>query len=173
MSNEEPAKFGAGERSRQLTLGEWVLGGLAAIGLAGVAFTFSVVLQENVIGRTSAAPERVTAAAPVPSVAGSAPGVMGGATGEPGARGEPGPRGERGPPGPRGPAGEAGIRIIRHDCPGGNCDVRCDDSEVLLTAYCGIGRTPAVYTSDSSAICRSRSTARVQIVAACVKTTSR
>jgi hypothetical protein len=47
--------------------------------------------------------------------------------------------------------------------------VRCDVSEVLLTAYCGVGRTPAVYTSDSSAICRSRSTAKVQIVAACVK----
>jgi hypothetical protein len=161
MSNEEPAKFGAGERARQLTLGEWLLGGFAALGLAGVGFTFGVVLNHNFINPTSASVER-TAADPAAETA--APGVV-----VRGAKGDPGPRGEAGPAGPRGPAGQAGIRILRQDCPGGNCDVRCEDSEVLLTAYCGIGRTPAVYTSDSSAICRSRTTAKVQVVAACVK----
>jgi hypothetical protein len=164
MSNEEPAKFGAGERSRQLTLGEWALGALGALGLAGVAFTLGFVLNQNFVNPTSAAPERGQAAASAAQTA--TPGVAFGV------KGDPGPRGEPGPPGPRGPAGDAGIRILRQDCPGGNCDVRCDDNEVLLTAYCGIGRTPAVYTSDSSAICRSRTTAKVQVVAACVKAPS-
>jgi hypothetical protein len=161
MNSEEPAKFGAGERSRQLTPGEWVLGGLAALGLAAVAFTFGVVLNRSFIQPTSAGVE--SARASEPGAQSFAAGVV-----ARGAKGDPGPRGEPGPPGPRGLAGKAGIRIVRHDCPGGNCDVRCEDGEVLLTAYCGIGRTPAVYTSDSSAICRSRTTARVQIVAACV-----
>jgi hypothetical protein len=170
MSSEEPTKFGAGERSRRLTLGEWVLGGLAAVGLAGVAFTFGMVLNHNFIVPTRAAPEAATAVAPGPQAATSGAMVgAGGAKGDQGAKGDPGPIGERGPPGPRGPSGEAGIRILRQDCPGGNCDVRCEDREVMLTAYCGIGRTPAVFTSDSSAICRSRTTARVQVVAACVK----
>ena len=164
MSSEEPVKFGAGERSRQLTLGEWVLGGLSALGLAGIAFTFGVVLQQNFIGPTSAAPEPAQTAAPATSAAQTAtpPRVVVGAKGDPGAKGE------AGPPGPRGPTGASGIRILRQDCPGGNCDVRCNDSEVMLTAYCGIGRTPAVFTSDSSAIFRSRTTAKVQVVAACV-----
>jgi hypothetical protein len=162
MSSEEPTKFGAGERSRQLTLGEWVLVGLGALGLAGIAFTFGWALNQNFINPTSAAVESARTDAPG-SVQTGAPRVVFGA------KGDPGPKGEAGPPGPRGPAGDAGIRILRQDCPGGNCNVRCDDDEVLLTAYCGIGRTPAVYTSDSSAICSSRTTARVQVVAACVK----
>jgi hypothetical protein len=153
----EPAKFGAGERTRQLTLGEWVLAGLAVLGLAAVAFTFGLVLNQNFVISTSAAPERVPA------------GAQTGAQVIRGTKGDPGPKGEAGPPGPRGPAGEAGIRILRQDCPGGNCDIRCEDNEFMLTAYCGIGRTPAVFTSDSSAICRSRTTAKVQVVAACVK----
>jgi hypothetical protein len=161
MNSEETPKFGAGERRRQLTLGEWTLGGLAAAGLIAVTVTFAMVFHQNFIGRTSATPERATSSAPA-----ATPGSAVGAKGDQGPRGE---RGPPGPPGPRGPPGDAGIRIIRQDCPGGNCDVRCDNSEVLLTAYCGIGRTPAVYTSDSSAICRSRTTARVQVVAACVK----
>lgn len=164
MSSEEPVKFGAGERSRQLTLGEWVLGGLAALGLAGVAFTFGFVLNQNFVNPTSAAPERAAATSEAQTA--TRGGVMG-------SKGDPGAMGERGPPGPRGPAGEAGIRILRQDCPGGNCDIRCDGSEVMLTAYCGIGRTPAVFTSDSSAICRSRTTAKVQVVAACVRAQSR
>jgi hypothetical protein len=40
---------------------------------------------------------------------------------------------------------------------------------VLLTAHCGIGRTAAVYPTEHSALCRSRGTARVEVVAACVK----
>jgi hypothetical protein len=162
MSSEEPTKFGAGERSRQLTLGEWVLGGLGALGLAGIAFTFGVLLNQNFINTTSAAVESARTDAPGSVQTGAPRAVFG-------AKGDPGPRGEPGPPGPRGPAGDAGIRILRQDCPGGNCDVRCEDDEILLTAYCGIGRTPAVYTSDTSAICRSRTTAKVQVVAACVK----
>lgn len=155
MSDEAPHQFNAGERNRRLTLGEWGLAALGAAGLAGVAFTFGFVVNQTI---TTVTPERAQAAVPAPAP-----------TTVIGAKGDPGPRGERGPPGPAGRPGDAGIRILRQDCPGGNCDIRCEDNEVMLTAYCGIGRTPAVFTSDSSAICRSRSTAKVQVVAACVK----
>ena len=155
MSDEAPQQFSAGERSRRLTLGEWGLVALGAAGLVAVAFTFGFVINQTI---TTITPERVPAAVPVPAT-----------TTVVGAKGDPGPRGERGPPGPAGRAGDPGIRILRQDCPGGNCDIRCEDNEVMITAYCGIGRTPAVFTSDSSAICRSRSTAKVQVVAACVK----
>jgi len=93
------------------------------------------------------------------------------------APGPPGPRGDRGPPGPpgpQGPAGDAGIRIVRVDCPTGNCTAQCESDEVLLTAHCGVGRAQAVYPTAHSALCRSpRTTAKVEVVAACVKAARR
>jgi hypothetical protein len=58
---------------------------------------------------------------------------------------------------------------VRRDCGGGNCTVECDDDEMLLTAHCGAGRTPAAYPTDHSALCRSRGNAKVEVVAACLK----
>ena len=84
----------------------------------------------------------------------------------PGPKGDPGPRGERGP---AGPPGDPGIRIVREECTGNNCTVRCGEDEVLLTAHCGVGRTPAVYPTQHSALCRSPGSARVEMVVACVK----
>jgi hypothetical protein len=83
-----------------------------------------------------------------------------------GPQGNPGPAG---PPGPRGATGDAGIRIVRLACNTGDCTMQCEPNEVLLTAHCGVGRTPAIYPTESSALCRSRSNARVEVVAACVK----
>jgi hypothetical protein len=107
---------------------------------------------------------------------GLAPQGPGAASAQPAAacsvQGRSGPRGN-GPPGPIGPRGDPGIRIVRHDCAGGNCTVECDDDEVLLTAHCGIGRAPAVYPTEHSALCRSRGTAKVEVVVACVKLSPR
>jgi hypothetical protein len=91
----------------------------------------------------------------------------------PGQQGPPGPQGPAGPPGPRGAAGEAGIRIVRLACSTGDCTLQCEPDEVLLTAHCGVGRTQAIYPTETSALCRSRSTARVEVVAACVRATRR
>ena len=52
-------------------------------------------------------------------------------------------------------------------------DRQCEPDEVLLTAHCGVGRTQAIYPTEHSALCRSRSTARVEVVAACVRAARR
>jgi hypothetical protein len=158
MRSEESPKSAADRNRRWPSLDAWLLGTLAACGLVGFVVVFGLVLGRAMIGPQAAAPvaheAQPTATAPA-------------------ARGEPGARGERGPPGPPGPRGDAGIRILRHGCEGGNCSVQCEDDEVLLTAHCGIGRTPAVYPTEHSALCRSRATARVEVVAACVKASRR
>jgi hypothetical protein len=140
----------------------WALGAFSVVGLLGFIVTFGFVLAR------SATPPH--AAAPKASIAGESQQAVG-------LPGQPGPRGERGPagpPGPRGPAGDAGIRIVRGECAGGNCTVECDRDEVLLTAHCGVGRAQAVYPTEHSALCRAPTArARVEIVAACVKTSRR
>jgi hypothetical protein len=86
--------------------------------------------------------------------------------------GPPGERGLAGPAGPRGPAGEAGIRVLRNECSTGNCSTECADDEVLLNAYCNPNRTPAVYPTEHSALCRATGR-RIEVVAACVKSSRR
>jgi len=139
----------------------WALGVLGVCGLVGFIVTFGLVMA-----RTAPSPH---AAAPAHQQAAGTPPSSQQIVGQPG---QPGPRGERGPPGPAGPrgaTGAAGIRIVRSDCNTANCTVECDGDEVLLTAHCGVGRAQAVYPTQHSALCRSRSTARVEVVAACVK----
>jgi hypothetical protein len=131
----------------------WLLAALSIVGLVGFVATFAFVLSQ-----TSVIPRAAAPAAPKPAAI--VPGSV---------MGERGPQGERGPPGPPGRAGDPGVRILRHDCAGGNCTVQCNDDEVLLTAHCGVGRTPAVYPTQHSALCRTRGTAKVEIVAACVR----
>jgi hypothetical protein len=118
-----------------LSPSEWTLGGLGAVGLVGFAVIFVLVLNDTLAAPPAAEPDAVRTTPA--STVGAAPSMP--------ARGEPGPRGERGPAGPAGRPGDPGIRILRSDCVGGNCTVNCDDGEVLLTAHCGIGRTPAIY----------------------------
>jgi hypothetical protein len=163
MGEGEPQRGHDLDRSSaRLSASEWTLAILGVLGLLGFAATFIAVLGQP---ETAPPPAPAMRAAPVENPAPRVETV--------GIRGEPGPRGERGPPGPRGPAGDPGVRILRQECVGGNCTVECESDEVLLTAHCGIGRTPAVYPSQSSALCRSRGTAKVEIVAACVRAANR
>ena len=136
--------------------GALVLGILSACGLIGFIVVYGLILE-----RTAPAPQAAVSQvpAPAPVVAEPAPAV-------PGPKGDPGPRGERGP---AGPPGDPGIRIVREECTVTNCTVRCGEDEVLLTAHCGVGRTPAVYPTQQSALCRSPGSARVEMVAACIK----
>jgi hypothetical protein len=131
------------------------LGALSIFGLVGFIVAFGLI-----VARTAPSPQ---AAAPVVEHFVSAPGQPG----------PPGARGPAGPQGPRGPVGEAGIRVVRSDCVTGNCTVSCSDDEVLLTAHCGVGRAQAIYPTEHSALCRSPSRAKVEVVAACVKSSRR
>jgi hypothetical protein len=94
-----------------------------------------------------------------------------GAPGEKGDQGPPGPQGAKGDTGPRGPAGPPGgaTRIIRANCDTTSCAAQCGDDEVLLTAYCGAMRNPAVFPTERSATCRTRGPANTPLVAACTK----
>jgi hypothetical protein len=161
MPNDELQGFDGKHARLRPSVGVWALATLSALGLIGFVVVFGFVLARTVPGPRVLGPEGTGAAS-----AHSAAGPLG-------SKGDPGPRGERGPPGPVGPRGDPGIRIVRHDCAGGNCTVACDDDEVLLTAHCGIGRTPAVYPTEHSALCRSRGTAKVEVVVACVKLSPR
>jgi hypothetical protein len=95
--------------------------------------------------------------------------------GQPGPKGDAGPPGPPGPPGPSGAAGAPGppggsqVRVIRAACNNETCAAQCNADEVLLTAYCGSGRNPAVFPSERSATCRARAPANNPLVVACVK----
>jgi Collagen triple helix repeat (20 copies) len=84
-----------------------------------------------------------------------------------------GPVGPAGPAGPQGPAGPAGppspsIRVIKSDCTSG-CTVQCQDSEVLVTAYCGPTRNAAQILGERGASCGpATSPANTPLVAICV-----
>jgi hypothetical protein len=169
MREDVPSDVSAERPSRRLSLGEWALAGLGVAGLAGFVATFVLVVGHWDVS-PAAAPEALGASQTVQRTVTTGVGGAYPVKGDPGPRGEPGPAG---PPGPSGPPGDPGIRILRSECAGGNCTVQCESDEVLLTAHCGVGRTPAVYPSQNSALCRSRATAKVEIVAACVRSASR
>jgi hypothetical protein len=138
--------------------GVLLLGLLSVGGLLGFAVAYGLILNRTAPDPPAIVPE---ATRPV-----AVPAPMPGSPGPQGPKGDPGPQGERGPPGR---PGDPGIRVLRLDCAGGSCTVKCDDDEVLLTAHCGIGRASAIYPTQQTALCRSPGTARVEIVAACVK----
>jgi hypothetical protein len=100
-----------------------------------------------------------------------------GPAGPQGPQGEAGPAGPMGPTGPRGPQGEkgdtgaaaAGVRIVRSNCPQGDCTVECRDNEVLITAYCGATRNPATFLGERGATCGVQvSASNSPLVAVCV-----
>jgi hypothetical protein len=151
----------------------WVLGAMGIFGLIGFVIAFGLVMA-----RTAGDPQAATQTAQrgqTPGVAQSFVSPQQQAAGQQGAGqpGPPGPQGPAGPPGPRGANGDAGIRIVRLACSTGDCTLQCEPDEVLLTAHCGVGRTQAIYPTEHSALCRSRSTARVEVVAACVRAVRR
>jgi hypothetical protein len=143
----------------------WLLGTLGVFGIVGFVLAFALVMA-----RTTPNPQAATSTA---QAAGPAQQLVVAPPQQPAMQGPPGERGPPGPQGPRGANGDAGIRIVRSACTTGDCSLQCEPDEVLLTAHCGAGRTPAIYPTESSALCRSRSNARVEVVAACVKSTRR
>jgi hypothetical protein len=91
-------------------------------------------------------------------------------------QGQPGPKGDPGPPGPPGAKGDPGppgaplgVRMVRSNCDATNCTVQCGEDELLLTAYCGARRNPAVMPTERSATCRSPVPANSPVVAICMK----
>ena len=155
MSSEQPGGAAPDGKRQWSTPEVWALGVFSAVGLAGFAATFMLIVARGPDSQDPASKPLTAADMPRDAV------------------GQPGPRGERGPPGqpgPRGAAGDAGVRILRSDCDTGNCTVACDNDEVLLTAHCGVGRAQAIYPTEHTALCRSPGgRARVEVVAACVK----
>ena len=91
-----------------------------------------------------------------------------GPAGPVGPQGPPGPVGPLGPAGPEGPPAPAGsspqVRVVRALCEATTCSVQCEQDEVLLTAYCGAARTPAVFPTERSATCRTRTAANNPLV---------
>jgi hypothetical protein len=74
-------------------------------------------------------------------------------------------RGALGPPG-------APVRVVQSSCTSASCAAECRNDEVLLIAYCGPTRNPAVYPGERSASCRVRGGANSPLVAVCAKTSA-
>jgi hypothetical protein len=94
-------------------------------------------------------------------------------------QGPKGPMGDKGPPGPKGPRGDpgpsspaSGIRIVRSNCDETTCAVQCGENEMLLTAYCGPKRNPAIIPAERTAACRNPVPTNSPIVAVCAQMVS-
>src|SRR5262249_36910855 len=92
-----------------------------------------------------------------------------GTQGPKGDEGPPGPKGDPGPPGPAGQSAPSPVRIVRSNCDATACAAQCSDDEVLLLAYCGATRNPAIFPTERSASCRLRNSQNSPVVAACAK----
>jgi Collagen triple helix repeat (20 copies) len=96
-----------------------------------------------------------------------------GEKGEAGPPGPPGPKGDAGPAGPAGPPGPAaaagGVRVIRVSCETAACSAACNQDEVLVSAYCGPGRSAVTLVNERSVSCPSRRAATSPLVAICAK----
>src|SRR5262249_15627844 len=88
------------------------------------------------------------------------------------AQSDPGPPGARGRRRAPRPPGASGVRLVRATCDATNCTVQCDQDEVLITAWCGVARNPALFATEKSASCRIRGPANNPLSAACAKATS-
>jgi hypothetical protein len=92
-------------------------------------------------------------------------------------QGPKGPMGDKGPLGPKGPRGDpgpsspaSGIRIVRSNCDETTCAVQCSENEMLLTAYCGPKRNPAIIPAERTTACRNP--ANSPLVAVCAQMVS-
>jgi Collagen triple helix repeat (20 copies) len=121
----------------------------------------------------SAGPVGPQGGPPGPQGPAGTPGPQGPA-GPQGEQGPAGPQGEQGPAGPPGPPGPPGspVRVVKSSCTSASCAAECGDDEVLLIAYCGPRRNPAVYPGERSASCRVRGGANSPLVAVCAKTSA-
>ena len=159
MSLEQPSPTDTSKAGRWPSAEVWLLGALAVFGLIGFIVAFGLVMMRTA-GNPQAVPRADAPAGTQQLVTGPQ------ALPQKGPQGEPGPPGPPGPRGATGATGDAGIRIVRSACSTGDCTLQCDPGEVLLTAHCGVGRTPAIYPTEASALCRSRRNARVEVVEA-------
>jgi hypothetical protein len=93
-----------------------------------------------------------------------------GQKGDPGAQGPGGQSGPAGQQGPQGPAGPTeGVRVIRSNCDIGACTAECHENEILVAAYCGISRNPAVFLTERAVSCGvERNPANIPLIAVCV-----
>jgi Collagen triple helix repeat (20 copies) len=98
-----------------------------------------------------------------------------GPAGEKGDPGPPGPPGPKGDPGPAGPPGSPGaataaapFRVMRVTCETAACTAACNQDEVLVTAYCGAGRSAVTLVNERSVSCPRRA-ATSPLVAVCAK----
>jgi hypothetical protein len=96
-----------------------------------------------------------------------------GPAGEKGEAGPPGPKGDAGPAGPAGSPGPAAaasaLRVIRVSCESAACTAACNQDEVLVSAYCGPGRSAVTLVNERSVSCPSRRAATSPLVAICAK----
>lgn len=104
-----------------------------------------------------------------PAGPGGATGPAGpvGATGGIGATGPAGAAGKDGAPGKD---GAAAIRAVRQTCTGGACSQACDKGELVVSALCIGGTTPASYRTDGetlTAACTGNEVTAMQLY--CVK----
>ena len=82
-----------------------------------------------------------------------------------------GDTGSAGPQGTQGPPGSAGqLRVVQSNCSAASCVAECGSDEVLLIAYCGSNRAPAVFPSERSASCGVPGSASSPLVAVCART---
>jgi hypothetical protein len=69
-----------------------------------------------------------------------------------------------------GPSGAGSpVRVVRVTCDSAPCTVECGHEEVLVTAYCGARRAPAIFPTEHSASCHGRGIASDHLVATCAK----
>ena len=95
-----------------------------------------------------------------------------GEVGQSGDAGPPGPAGPSGPPGPVGPLGSpgpSGVRVVRSSCTTARCSAPCAQDEILISAWCGTGRNPAIFPTERSASCRPVVAANNPVVSVCAK----
>jgi hypothetical protein len=90
-----------------------------------------------------------------------------GDAGPPGPIGKAGPQGPQGAQGPQGPQGLVGlpgqgtsIRVERSECYSPARVIACREGELLLTAYCGQDRAPAIFPRENAASCPREETER-------------
>ena len=142
-------------------------GGVMRKSTAFVVFTFAVFLSACGQGPQGLQGAKGDQGPPGPAgVAGPAgPAGVAGAAGPAGPKGDVGPAGPAGPKGDTGPAGPSGVRIVRADCTSASCTVECRENEVLVTAYCGPNRSPALFSKERSASCGPPDT---PVVAVCI-----
>jgi hypothetical protein len=61
------------------------------------------------------------------------------------------------------------LRVIRVSCESAACTAACNQDEVLVSAYCGPGRSAVTLVNERSVSCPSRRAATSPLVAICAK----